>query len=190
MKKYIPQLANLKWHLPHPPAGWSILCDHRQQLWPFADEDWDQCLWSRIQDSAASQWPFSAQLQSTCGKQPIKYSMYSVRTRLFWYSVHPDLHSADRCADLDVLRTKLKCRNRQNREQRYRVVGTATEQYKVVWYYSMVRSGTYWWKTVPTEYKHGITNVSQVCTDMHYVCTWYVLGSYWNLMVRTRKNKK
>ena len=77
---------------------------------------------------------------------------------LFWYSVHPDLHSADRCADLDVLSTKLKCRFSQNREQRYRVVGTQTEQYKAVWYYSMVRSGTYWWSTVP-----------------YQVCTKYVL---------------
>ncbi len=33
---------------------------------------------------------------------------------------------------MDLLSTKLKCRNRQNREQLYTVVGTATEQYKVV----------------------------------------------------------
>jgi hypothetical protein len=39
---------------------------------------------------------------------------------------------ADRCADLYVLSTKLKSRNLQNSEQLYTVVGTATEQYKVV----------------------------------------------------------
>ncbi len=25
---------------------------------------------------------------------------------------------------------------------------------------------------------------------MQHVCTWYVLGSYWYVLVRTRKNKK
>ena len=90
---------------------------------------------------------------------------------LFWYSVHPDLHSADHCADLDVLSTKLKCQNPQNSDRLYMVVCTATEQYKVVWYYSMVQSGTYQCIAVPTEYVLEITNISQVCTDMQHVCT-------------------
>ncbi len=59
-----------------------------------------------------------------------------------WYSVHPDLHSAKCCADLDVPSTKLKFRNSQDCEVHYKEVCTSTEQYKVVWYYSIVCTNT------------------------------------------------
>ncbi len=49
-----------------------------------------------------------------------------------WNSVHPDLQSANCCADLDVPSTKLKCRNPQDRDVHYKEVCTTTEQYKVV----------------------------------------------------------
>ncbi len=35
----------------------------------------------------------------------------------------------------------------------------------------------------------AISNFLQVCTSMFYVCTGYVLGTYWYVLVRTRKNK-
>jgi hypothetical protein len=49
-----------------------------------------------------------------------------------WYSVQLDLHTELRCADPDVLSTKLKCRNHSDREVHYKEVCTGIYSYRAV----------------------------------------------------------
>jgi hypothetical protein len=103
---------------------------------------------------------------------------------LIWYSVHPNLHSANCCADLDVLSTKLKWRNLQDHEQHYKEVCTSAEQNKR---FCAIACG------VPMQH---CANWVLTCLYMELQnlykhiprCTWTVLGMY--LLVRTLKNQK
>ena len=60
----------------------------------------------------------------------------------------------------------------------YKEVCTATEQYKVVWYYSIVRTNTAMCQLSTYSLVLGVLKLLQVCTTIYQVCPQYVLGMY------------
>ncbi len=79
------------------------------------------------------------------------------------------VHSSNGCADLDVPSTKSKCQNPQDSatsEPHYKEVCTATEQYKVVWYYSIVHTNIGMCQLSTYSLVLGIPKLLQVCTTM------------------------
>jgi hypothetical protein len=62
--------------------------------------------------------------------------------------------------------------------RRYVPVYTATEQYKVVWYYSIVRTNKAMCQLSTYSLVLGILKLLQVCTTICQVCPQYVLGMY------------
>ena len=68
----------------------------------------------------------------------------------------------------------------------YKVVCTGTEQYKVVLYYSIVRTNAALCHTKYILVSTWIPKLLLVCTLTNLVCTWYVLGTNWYIHGKTK----
>jgi hypothetical protein len=76
----------------------------------------------------------------------------------------------------------------------YKEVCTATEQYKVVCYYSIVHTNIALCQLSTYSIVLGIPKLYKYVplytrSESVLVCTWYVLGTYWYVLVHTRRNK-